>query len=235
MKLREKFNDKELSRSLWTYIILFALALIFTVCIAVIDRRPVGPDGSWVGFATINAAFHEKFGYCGWLHRLTEYAGYIPALTACFYAALGVYQLVTRKKLEKVDPALIILAGFYVLVGLVYFGFELLCINCRPVILDKLEASYPSSHTFLTIALCGSTLLLNKLVYQKASWARLMNLLAILFLILVPIGRLFSGVHWLTDILGGYLIGAALVALLNLVIRSNLKPAEKKKAAKSSS
>ena len=228
MKFKDITKDKKLSRPFWTYIVLFAVALIFTGCISLIDRRPVGPEGSWVGFATINEAFHNKFGYCDWLYKVTEYAGYIPALTACFYAGLGIVQLIQRKKICKVDPSLTILAGFYVLVGIVYFGFELLCLNCRPVILDEgLEASYPSSHTFLTVALCCSTLLINSLVYKKAAWARFMNIFAVLFLVFVPIGRLFSGVHWLTDILGGYLIGAALVALLNLVLRACIKPSTK--------
>lgn len=229
MKFRDNLKSKELSRSFYTYVAIFAAALIFTALVALVDRRPVGPDGSWVGFATINEAFHNKFGYCEWLHKVTEYAGYIPALTACFFSGLGIVQLIQRKKVSKVDQSLLILAGFYVLVGIVYFGFEVLCLNCRPVILDEgLEASYPSSHTFLTVALCCSTILINKLVYKKSAWARYMNIFSYIFLIFVPLGRLFSGVHWLTDIIGGYLIGAALVALLNLVLRACIKPSTKK-------
>lgn len=229
MSFKDITKDKKLERPLWIYLILFAVALVFSGCVAMIDRRPVGPDGSWVGFATINAAFHNKFGFCEWLYKVTEYAGYIPAVFACFFAGLGLVQLIQRKSLKKVDSILLILAGFYVLVGLVYFGFEVLCLNCRPVILDEgLEASYPSSHTFLTVALCCSTILVNKLAYKKEGWSRFMNALAIIFLIFVPLGRLFSGVHWLTDIIGGYLVGAALVALLNLVIKSAAKPTTKK-------
>ncbi len=231
MSFKDITKDKKLERPLWIYLILFVVALVFSGCVAMIDRRPVGPDGSWVGFATINAAFHNKFGFCEWLYKVTEYAGYIPAVFACFFAGLGLVQLIQRKSLKKVDSTLLILAGFYVLVGLVYLGFEVLCLNCRPVILDEgLEASYPSSHTFLTVALCCSTMLVNKLAYRKESWSRFMNALAIIFLIFVPLGRLFSGVHWLTDIIGGYLVGAALVALLNLVIKSAAKPTTKKEA-----
>ena len=55
-----------------------------------------------------------------------------------------------------------------------------------------------------------------------------MNIASIVFLIFVPLGRLFCGVHWLTDIIGGYLIGAALVALLNFALLSIPDKATKK-------
>ena len=221
MDSKETEKAKDNTRAFKLYIILFAIALIFTGCVALIDRRAVGPNGSWVGFATINQKFNEFFGYTRWLHVITEYAGYIPALGALVYALIGISQLIKRKSIKKVDTGLLVLAGFYALVGLVYFGFELLCLNCRPVLIDgELEASYPSSHTFLTVALCCSSLLINKMYFSKTSWARWMNIASIVFLIFVPLGRLFCGVHWLTDIIGGYLIGAALVALLNFALLS---------------
>lgn len=219
-----------MKRHFWTYIILFAAALIFTILVTVVDSKPIGPEGGYVGFATINGAFHEKFGFAKWLYSLTEYAGYIPAVFAVFFAGLGVFQLLKRKDIKKVDTSLLLLAAFYVLVGAVYFGFELLWLNSRPVIIDEIEASYPSSHTFLTVCLCCSTILVNQLVYRKEAWAHPMNLVAIVFLIFVPLGRLFSGVHWLTDIIGGYLIGAALVALYNLFLRASINTKTKAKA-----
>lgn len=233
MKSKETTKSNEISKAFKLYIILFAVALVFTGCISLIDRRAIGPNGSWVGFATINEAFNKTFGYTRWLHVVTEYAGYIPALGALLYAIIGLIQLVKRKSIKKVDASLLVLAGFYVLVGLVYFGFELLSLNCRPVLIDgELEASYPSSHTFLTVALCCSSLLMNKMYFSKSSWARWMNIASIVFLIFVPLGRLFCGVHWLTDIIGGYLIGAALVALLNFSLKSIPEKTKKKKAEK---
>ena len=233
MKSKETTKSNEVSKAFKLYIVLFAVALVFTGCISLIDRRAIGPNGSWVGFATINEAFNKTFGYTRWLHVVTEYAGYIPALGALLYAIIGLIQLVKRKSIKKVDASLLVLAGFYVLVGLVYFGFELLSLNCRPVLIDgELEASYPSSHTFLTVALCCSSLLMNKMYFSKNGWARWMNITSIVFLIFVPLGRLFCGVHWLTDIIGGYLIGATLVALLNFSLKSIPEKTKKKKSEK---
>jgi len=231
MKFKDPNNNTSLKRPFWTYIIFFVAALLFTACAGLIDRQAIGPDGSWVGLATINQAFHNMFGYCDWLYIVTEYAGFVPVLGACFFTALGFIQLINRKSFAKIDSSLKLLGLFYILVGVVYFGFEKLCLNCRPILMNgELEASYPSSHTFLTIALCGSTVLVNCLCYEKAGWTRIMNTIAIIFLIFVPLGRLFSGVHWLSDIIGGYLIGGTLIALLNFSLQSCIKLNNKKNA-----
>ena len=43
--------------------VFFALFALFTVLVKKIDVQPIGPEGSRVGFAAINAKFHEIFGY----------------------------------------------------------------------------------------------------------------------------------------------------------------------------
>lgn len=40
---------------------LLVLSILYTVAIMFIDVRPIGPQGSVVGFATVNQYFHTLF------------------------------------------------------------------------------------------------------------------------------------------------------------------------------
>lgn len=208
--LMTKTRTKE--KSLALFLIFLALSIVFTISLKFVDVEPVGPENGYVGFSKLNAAFHDAFGYNSLLHNTTEYLGYIGAIFPLFFFCMGVYQLFKRKSIKKVDSCIYAAGVFYIVLIIVYELFEKLAINCRPVIIDNIiEPSYPSSHTFLTITFCLSTVLLNTLAYKKYSWAKPMNICAIILAIAIPIGRLFSGVHWLTDIFGGVLIAMTLV------------------------
>ncbi|MBO6094010.1 MAG: phosphatase PAP2 family protein, partial [Oscillospiraceae bacterium] len=75
------------------------------------------------------------------------------------------------------------------------------------------EASFPSSHTMLVCVIMGSSIpLLGKYVKSDVLCTVLRIICAAIIAVTV-IGRLISGVHWFTDILGGILIS---VMLLNL-------------------
>ena len=73
-----------------------------------------------------------------------------------------------------------------------------------------LEASYPSSHTLMTICLCGSSVIVNKKLFNNKI-TKFMNMLSLVIIMITVIGRLLSGVHWFTDIVGGLLIASALL------------------------
>jgi undecaprenyl-diphosphatase len=80
-----------------------------------------------------------------------------------------------------------------------------------------LEASYPSSHTLMTICLCGSSIIVNKKMFNNKI-TKLMNMLSLIIIFITVIGRLISGVHWFTDIIGGMLISIALLMILYSII-----------------
>lgn len=81
------------------------------------------------------------------------------------------------------------------------------------MILDgKLEASFPSSHTMLTLVILGTAIveIQRKIKNPKTKYA-LTVILEIIMAVMV-IGRLLAGVHWFTDILGGVLISGFMVS-----------------------
>ncbi len=191
--------------------IFFIAFLLWTAAIKFIGVQAIGPNGSLVGFAPLNAAFHRLTGENWGLYQVTEYLGVIPLCVVAFFGFVGLLQLIQRKSLFKVDKDIIALGVFYVIVIACYILFEKVVINYRPVLIDGvLEASYPSSHTLL--ALC----VLPTAVYQFTARLgdglveKIINALLIVVTLCLVFGRLISGVHWFTDIVGGCLLAAAL-------------------------
>ena len=152
-----------------------------------------------------------------WYH-ITDWLGIVPIFMAMVYSLLGLVQLIKRKSLFKVDKEIIILGLFYVVVISIYILFEKVIVNYRPILMNGfLEASYPSSHTLMTICLCGSFIIVNKKLFNNKI-TKLMNILSLVIVMITVIGRLLSGVHWFTDIIGGIFIAIALLMTFHSVI-----------------
>lgn len=204
-------------------IVLIILSVLFTELVKNIDVKPIGPNESLVGFADINRLFHNLIGSNMIIYKVTEFLGYIPIVMALVYVFIGLKELIERKSLLKVDREIYILALFYVLVVGVYVFFEKFIVNYRPILIDGvLEASYPSSHTLMSICLCGSSIIINKKIF-KNKFGDVENILSVILILLIVIGRIISGVHWFTDILGGIIISSALLVIFYSLI-SSIKP-----------
>ena len=163
-----------------------------------------------VGFASLNLLIHQQLSVQMALYKATEWLGILAILIAAAFAVTGAIQLF-RHGLRGVDPEIFALGGLYILVVAVYMFFEVFVVNCRPVLLDgQLEASFPSSHTMLACTVFGSTamVLTRKRIPAQTLWVILLQVL----MVLTVAGRLVSGIHWFTDVLGGVLISAALLA-----------------------
>ena len=196
--------------------VLFALFAAFIAVIRTVDVAAIGPEETSVGLSAINKAFHELTGVnMGW-YKVAEVLG-LAALGMCGLAALfGLWQLITRRSLFKVDSTVYALGSLYALTLGLYALFEKIVVNYRPIIMPEdthVEASFPSSHTVLAIVVFGSAMIV--LGYYVKSGAILCVLRAICAVALAAtvFARLWSGAHWLTDIIGGVLIGSSLLAL----------------------
>ena len=193
---------------------LLAAFVLWTVLIRFVDVQAIGPDGSAVGFATLNAFVHRRTGVHMSLYTVTDWLGLVPIAFMLSFAALGAWQWICRKRLGCVDRSILVLGAFYAAVLAVYVLFELLVINFRPVLIDgRLEASYPSSTTVLVLCVMPtSAMYLHR--HIKGKRLRCVAVAAcVLFAAFMVGARLLSGVHWLTDIVGGILISAGLVRL----------------------
>lgn len=200
---------------------LIALAVVYTILVKYIDVQVIGPKESSVGFATINKFVFNLTGVNMIFYHITDWLGFIPLFIAFIFAMIGLFQMIKRRSLFKVDKEIIGLGIFYVGVIGLYIFFETYIINYRPILMDgTLEASYPSSHTLLSICICGSSLMINKILYNNKKIFKLENIISILSIFIIVIGRLISGVHWFTDIIGAVLISIALLKILKIYFNS---------------
>ena len=191
--------------------LLLGAFLLWTAGVCLVDVRPIGPLGSRVGFAGLNGWFHGLTGVHWWLYDLTDLLG-LASLGICgVFGLQGLCQWVRRKSIRRVDGELLALGGFYLTVLAVFFLFELLQINHRPVLIQgRLEASYPSSTTMLALCVLPTAML-----RLRNRWVRFLLAALTAFLVL---GRLLCGVHWVSDIIGGALLSAGLVTLYRGII-----------------
>lgn len=195
-----------------------AAFVLWTLAVQTVDVRPVGPNGSAVGFAQLNGFVHTLTGVHWRLYTVTDWLGLVP-IAVCFgFGVLGLVQWIRRKKITKVDRNILILGGYYMVVMAVYILFEYVVINRRPVLIDGfLEASYPSSTTVLVLCVIPSAMLqLRERIKNKAAKSVVLSVFAA-FAVFMVIGRLVSGVHWVSDIIGGILVSSGLVMMYKAV------------------
>ncbi|MBR4955201.1 MAG: phosphatase PAP2 family protein [Clostridia bacterium] len=197
----------------------FAMFVLWTVLAAVVDRAPIAPDGSYVGFATVNSYVHRAVGVNMCLYRLTDLLGIVPIVCVAAFGVFGLCQWLKRKSIRRVDRSLLALGGVYLLVMAVYVFFEFAVINCRPVLIEGVaEASYPSSTTMLALCVMPTAVMELNLRIRSSVARRVLSGAGVLFTAFMVVARLLSGVHWLSDIIGGILFGAGIVLLYYFLI-----------------
>lgn len=201
--------------------------VLWTAAVCSVDVQAIGPQGSNVGFAGINGFFHSLTGVHWFLYTLTDWLSLIPLAVVAGFGLLGLTQWIRRKQIRKVDRSILVLGGFYLAVMVAYLFFEVFAVNYRPVLIDGiLEASYPSSTTMLMLCVMPTAIMELRGRMKYSVLKRWVTFLMAAFTVFMVIGRLISGVHWLTDIVGGALLSGGLVGLYHGV-NTGLKKTEK--------
>ncbi len=194
--------------------------LLWTVLIQHVDVRSVGPNGSSVGFGGINLWFHRLTGVHMTLYTITDWLGLVPIVICICFGTLGLRQLIVRRNLFRVDPDILLLGIYYVLVIFFYLLFEMVPINYRPVLIDGvLEASYPSSTTLLVLSVMPTLRFQTERRSGHPGARMAAACFAYGFSALMVTGRLLAGVHWLTDIIGAVLLSSGLFRLYRFSVQ----------------
>lgn len=190
---------------------LVSVFIIWTVLIQTADVKPVGQNGTDIGFAAINTAFFALTGVHMKIYTLTDWLGLVPLFVCIAFGVVGLVQMIKRKSLLKVDRDIILLGIYYITVILGYLIFETIPINYRPILIDgRQEASYPSSTTLLVLSVMPTFAFEVKRRLKNKAAVKLIVCMTAAFSAFTVIGRLISGVHWLTDILGGVFLSCGL-------------------------
>ena len=191
--------------------LMLALFVVWTWLVQSVDVRPAGVLGTDIGFAEINVRFHELTGVHMWFYIATDWLGLVPVFVCLLFGLVGVVQLVKRKSLRKVDRDIILLGLYYLLVVVCYLTFERLPVNYRPILIEGcMEASYPSSTTLLILSVMPTLVFQIQRRWNGGKAKCMISAATVVFIAFMVIGRLISGVHWLTDIVGSVLLGAGL-------------------------
>lgn len=197
---------------------LLAAFVLWTVVVRFVDVQAIGPQGSSVGLAGINQFVHDLTGVHFGLYNLTDWLGLVPIFVCMGFGALGLAQWIRRKSICKVDFDILILGGFYVVTIAAYLLFESVVINYRPVLIGGiLEASYPSSTTMLVMCVMPTAIMQLRGRIKGRVLRNVVSFMISVFIAFMVIGRLISGVHWITDIVGGALLSAGLVVMYECV------------------
>ncbi len=169
----------------------------------VYDRGPGSFDVRVHDWAVAHRAPGLLVGF-EWVTRIGE-----PAVVVAIAVATAIW-------LWRVGArhAAIVLASAPVTAVIVFNVVKQLVHRARPVgglLLRAATYSFPSGHSVVSAAAFGS---LAWVLARESilSW-RVATLLAVLCPLLIGVSRIYLGVHWATDVLGGWCLGFAIAAL----------------------
>ena len=190
------------------------------VLLRIYDVAAIGPNGTEVGFSHINQFVHNLTGVNMTWYVITDFIGYMAIAVCGMFAIAGFVQMVKRRSLLKVDREIWALGGLFIAVIGCYVLFEKYRINYRPIIMPgetAPEASFPSSHTMLIMTVMIAVMIVSDKYFGDLLGA-FVRVLCFLTVLVTVGGRLWCGVHWFTDIIGGILLSATLLFLFSAAV-----------------
>ena len=199
-----------------------ALTILLILLLKTVDVADIGPEGTSIGLSHINSAIHSLFGVSTLWYDITVLLGVLSILVVCLFAFMGLVQLLKRRSFKRVDRELLLAGGLYAAVIVIYVFFEKVIINYRPVIMEDYgqpEASFPSSHTMIICVAMGSTIMLTEKYITNETLRRVLRIVCCVIMGITVAGRLLSGVHWFTDIIGAVLISSFLLSLFSGLLK----------------
>jgi YegS/Rv2252/BmrU family lipid kinase len=161
--------------------------------------------GSWP--ESFTRAHHGVYEFWRWLGAATTT---LPMTVATVVVALAL-------EAKKHRRAALWTVGVMTSVGVVTAVLKQVIGRERPVWDDPVQVlssfSFPSGHSSGIVGAMGVAVVLSRMLVRRRGVRRLVLVLATALVLLVGADRIFLGVHNLSDVLAGYLLGGGLVLL----------------------
>ena len=94
----------------------------------------------------------------------------------------------------------------------------------RPILINLIEEtsySFPSGHSMISILFYGSIIyLLNK---YKIKYYKLISVILSVLILLIGLSRIYLGVHYPSDVLGGYLTAGICLTIITIIYKKRIK------------
>ena len=207
------------TKTLTIGLLLIGAFVVWTALIQIVNVQAVGQNGTDVGFATLNMWFHNMTGVHMWIYVVTDWLGLVPVFVCMIFAGIGFAQLVKRRSFIKVDCDIIFLGIYYIVVIFNYLIFEMIPINYRPILIQGImEASYPSSTTLLVLSVMPTLIFQGNRRLKNETAKKIICIFTYVFSVFMVVGRLISGVHWFTDIVGSVMFSAGVFYIYKAVV-----------------
>ena len=128
----------------------------------------------------------------------------LSIITLAAFAAIGLYQWVTRKSIKKVDPELLWLPLPLALLAITYLIFEIFPVNYRPEASGlSNESSFPSTHVMVVTTIFFITMIILPRYVKNKTSRTILDVIMVALIGLTTVGRVNANMHWVIDVIGG--------------------------------
>lgn len=215
--MNKKVFKKLLIASVMLLIILIILLIFF-------DRRTNIYTGKKIGlFKFNNLFFNNKYNYQ--FDIISDFYLYFCFMIIIILIIDELFKVLKYKNILYLNYNFITLLIFLFIIFTISFIFDkLIIINYRPIMTNGiLEGSFPSTHVTIITFVYLSSISFLKIYKKNKSFKECYLILVIINIIIASIFRLMSGMHWMTDIIGGLILGGIMFLGYTIIINTRRK------------
>ncbi len=154
----------------------------------------------------------------GWLTVVMTAATDLGSIVAAIVVAAVAIVLLLRARAPRSAVAVAVALGGELVIE---YSTKMLVGRVRPQghhLVVATSQSFPSGHAMYAAAFFGILIVLALRDTPRPSWARPAAVLLAVLTLLVGMSRVYLGVHWPTDVMGGWSFGAAWAAVVAHVV-----------------
>src|SRR5689334_5021345 len=150
----------------------------------------------------------------GWLTMVAKTVSAIgqPEIIVSVFFVVALWLLVRRQSIHELQLVFILIGNFLTLVIKSFVHRPRPNPSMVHVLVHETATSFPSGHAVAAVLTAGAIWLLFRT--RRPAW---LHVILILYVLAIGWSRIYLGVHWLSDVLAGYIVGLAWLALTIMI------------------